>query len=87
MQMLSLQDESVKFTLQCLKDMREEFEGDAAAEQPDGGGAGEMAGQVCTHGHNPRATRHAPCPCPCPVCHVHVHVYLRACVLACSMPT
>jgi len=46
MQMLSLQDESVKFTLQCLKDMREEFEGDAAAEQPDGGGAGEMAGQV-----------------------------------------
>ena len=62
MQMLSLQDESVKFTLQCLKDMREQFESDAA-EQQHADSAAEMAGQVCI----------VPCACvqagaPCPLC-------------------
>mmetsp|Transcript_32875 Transcript_32875/g.81871 ORF Transcript_32875/g.81871 Transcript_32875/m.81871 type:complete len:543 (+) Transcript_32875:219-1847(+) len=49
MQMLSLQDESVKFTLQCLKDMREQFANEADRRQGETGeseAASERAEEV-----------------------------------------
>jgi hypothetical protein len=46
MEMLQLQDESVKFTLQCLKDMGEKFGREAADAEGETGSPAELSEQV-----------------------------------------